>query len=265
MIQMWMIKEAIKSGIVVVISLLVYIILKSFIKGVLKINKRTKDKKRVTTLSKLLINIIKYIILICAVLAILSIHGVDTKAFVTSLGVIGILAGLALQDMLKDIIAGTSIIIEDKYDVGDYVIVNGFEGEVILVGLKTTRIKAYNQQVLIINNRNIEKVINLTKTNPKAIIDISVSYNSDLEKVERVLNNVCAKLSKELPYLKSKLEILGVEKLDESAIVYRIVGDAKPDYLSPLRLKRAFLREIKIQFDANNIEIPYNQLVVHNE
>ena len=91
----------------------------------------------------LLKNITKYTVIIFLILAILTVYGVDVTSVLTGLGIVGVVLGLALQDLAKDIIAGFSIIFENQYAIGDTISINGFKGEVIFLGLKTTKIKVW--------------------------------------------------------------------------------------------------------------------------
>ena len=181
---------------------------------------------------------------------------------VASLSVIGVVVGLALQDLLKDFISGVSIIIEGQYRVGDTVTINGFRGEIIGVGLKSTHIKAYTGEIMIIANRLINEVVNYNLSNSLAIVDIDVAYESNIEKVEKVLNNLCIKLTKELPYLKGDVELLGINSLESSSVRFRIT--ALTESMKHFEIQRKMLKEIKLELDKNKIVIPYNQLVVHN-
>ena len=111
---------------------------------------------------------------------ILDIFGVDTATLIASLGVVGLVAGLAIQDTLKDFVAGISIILENQYRVGDTITVKGFRGEVINLGIKTTHIRAYTGEVMIIANHLIEEVINHSVEKSLAVIDIPVSYDTNI-------------------------------------------------------------------------------------
>lgn len=101
--------------------------------------------------------------MLVSLLIILSFFGIDTKSLVASLGVVGVALGLALQDTLKDIIGGISLILENYLAVGDIITYNDFTGEVIELGLRTTRIKKASGEVMIIANRNIDTIINASQ------------------------------------------------------------------------------------------------------
>ena len=137
---------------------------------------------------------------------ILDVYGIDTKSILASLGVFTAVLALALQDILKDIVGGISIIIEGQYRIGDIVTINNFKGEVISLTLKSTRVKAYTGEIKIFANRNISEVINHSFSSSLAIVDIAVAYDSDLSKVDKVLNKICEKLSNELEELEGEIQ-----------------------------------------------------------
>lgn len=260
MLEILLSKKVLGPIIIIIGFSIVYYILKNVIKKAL-LNKTVDDKRKKTIIS-LINNLIKYFFIIIAILMILSIYGINTTALITSLGVVGVMAGLALQDILKDFLAGVSIITENQYAIGDTVTINGFKGEVISLGIKTTSIKSYTGDIKYISNRNITEVINHSKDFSLAVIEVSISYEENIEKVEKVLNKLFEKLNKEIDYLKSNIQLLGIEDLAASAVVFRITAETEP--LKHFDVQRTLRKEIKQELDKNNISIPYDQLVVHN-
>ena len=254
-------KEVIGPIITIIVMFILYKIIRRIIIKLFNFKtKKIKQKKQVT-LMNFFINVLRVIFLILAGLIILEIYGFKTSAIVTSLGAVTVVIGLAFQDMLKDFISGISFIFEDSYNVGDWVTINDFKGEVISIGMKTTRIKAYGGEILIINNGSITQVINHTAANSMAVVDVNVSYDSDIDKVEKVLNDLCKNIK--LDNLKGKIEVLGIENLGDSAITFRISAEVEAG--TQYSVQRTLRKEVKLILDKNNIEIPYNQLVVHNE
>ena len=258
-----LIKEVIAPILIIIFSIITCRIIQGIVKRTLKIKSGKADKKKQETLISVINNIIKYFIMIIALLMILDVFGIDTKTLVTSLGVVGLVAGLAVQDLLKDIISGMSIIFENQFYVGDTVEINEFKGEVIHLGLKTTKLKSYTGEVKIISNRNITEVINYNLANSLAIADFQISYESDTQKAEKVLTNLCEKLTKELNNIKGEVSLLGVTKLDSSGVEYRITVETLP--LKQYEVSRTILKAVKIELEKNKINIPYPQVVVHNE
>ena len=161
------------------------------------INKISKNKyvdKKKKTIISLIKNIFRYSIYIFVILSILSVYGVDTSGILASLGIAGLVIGLALQDIIADFVAGIFILFDDQYIIGDIVEINGFKGEVIQLTLKSTRLKSATGEVMILANRMITDVINHTIENSLAVVDLEVSYNADLDKTEKILKDACIKL-----------------------------------------------------------------------
>ena len=244
-------------------SLVIYLIIKSVIDNVFRIKNKYIDKRKSKTINGLINNIVKYFIIIVDVIMILDIFGVDTKTLIASLGVVGFVAGLAVQDTLKDFVAGISIILENQYSVGDTITVKGFRGEVISLGIKSTKIKAYTGEVMIIPNHLIEQVINHSMDKSLAIVDIPVSYNTDVDKLENVLNKLFEKVGSSIDGITGPIKVLGLESYDESSISYRVVVDTIP--MKHYQVERELKKIIKIELDKNGIEIPFPQVVVHKK
>ena len=124
-------RKVIAPFIIVLVSILIYLFIHSILKRSFKIKIGKMDDRKRVTIVKLMDNIFKYLILIICILLVLGEFGVDTKSLIASLGIVGVVVGLALQDTLKDFVSGLFIIVEDQYRVGDTITVGGFKGEVI--------------------------------------------------------------------------------------------------------------------------------------
>lgn len=226
-----------------------------------------KDKyeiKKRKTITKLFQNIAKYIILLIAVLAILSIYGVNVTGMIAGLGITATIIGLALQDTFKDIINGINIIIENYFIVGDIVNYNNFTGEVIEFGLKSTKIKNASGEVMIIANRNILEIKNLSQKSQKLLIDIQIPYEKSITEVEKVIkNNILPKISKIENVDANSAEYLGINELAESSVKYLIQFECKRE--TQWQVKRDANRVILSELTKKNISIPYPQLEVHYE
>ena len=262
MLEKILVKEVVAPIIIVLVALVLYNIIVKVLKKFFSLRTIKIDDKRKTTLFNLARNIIRILIIAIATLFILEVYGIDTTSIITSLSIIGVVVGLAFQDLIKDFIAGISIVIEGQYRVGDTVQINGFKGEVINVGLKSTKLKAYTGEVMILANHLITDVINYNLSDSLALIDIDIAYESDIEKVEKVLTKLCERLSNELPHLKGKVELLGISSLEASSVRFRI--SVVTESMKQAIVQRLILREVKIELDKNNIEIPYTQMVIHN-
>ena len=219
------------------------------------------ETKRRNTIVKLINNIIKYFIYIIMVIFILNVYDVDTKSIIASLGVAGVILGFALQSTVEDFVSGISIIMDNYFVVGDIITYDNFTGEVIEMGLKSTKIKKANGEVYIIANRNINSVINLSQHRAGIIIKTATAYEESSEKVEKVLNEVIEE-AKKIPGVYKESKYLGIDSMEDSAINYSILINCRQD--NQWQIKRDVLKLIKIAYEKNNIKIPYPQIEVHN-
>jgi small conductance mechanosensitive channel len=236
-----------------IISRILLKIIKTPIKG-----DKIIDKKKKTIVS-LIRNVIKYLIAIIVVLAILNVYGINTSSIIAGLGVAGVVIGLAFEDLVKDLIAGIAIIFDNHYEVGDYISVNDFMGEVISVGLKTTKIKAYTGEVKIISNSAFNEVINYSMADYKLILKVKLSYQENIEKFENAIKDI----EKDILSIEGtkKLSLLGIDSYDDSSISYAIEITCKA--MSQYAVKRKSLKLIKNKLDKENITIPYNVVDVN--
>ena len=256
-----LIKEVVAPILIILISTLIYLIIKNVINRVFKIRNKYVDIKKSQTINSLINNLVMYFIIIVDIVMILDVFGVDTKTLIASLGVVGIVAGLAVQDTLKDFIAGVSIVLENQYRVGDTITVKGFRGEVISLGIKSTKLRAYTGEIMIIANHLIEEVINHSLEKSVAIVDIPVAYDTDIEKLENALSVLFSDLS--INGVKGDIKMLGIQSYDDSSISHRVVCDTVP--MEHFQVERDLKKAIKVCLDENNIVIPFPQVVVHNE
>ena len=251
----------------VCIAILINTIIKNIItKGINKklktLPEGTTAYKKLLTVKSLSKNIIKYMLYIFTFLAILTVYGINISTFLAGFGIAGLVVGLALQDFAKDIIAGVTIIVENQYAVGDTVTINGFKGEVVAVGLKTTKIKNYDGEILILANRNATEVINHSLKDSLAIVYVDVAYEEDNDRVEEAINDELAKLSTELGYLLEPIRLVGIQDLTASSVKYRIEVRTEP--MKHFITERAIRKALKQRLDKEKIKIPYTQIEVHN-
>ncbi len=247
----------------IIIGTICYNIIQQIIKKFFNKRKNQKIKiQRIETLTSVILNIIKYIIVILVTVSILATYGINVSSIMAGLGITTAIIGLAFQDLAKDIIAGFFIITEGQYEVGDTIEIDGFMGEVIFLGLKTTRVKNYKGQIKIIANRYMDNIINYSLNNSLAIVDINFAYEEDIEKVEKVLNELIQKYNGKIKDTKGSIELLGITELGNSSIVIRLTVETTP--MQQYTVERFLRKEIKRAFDEANIKIPYPQIEVHN-
>lgn len=261
-----LLNEKITHPIIIVLSLwLVYYIIHKLVIKLVKTKTGIAglDSKKNKTIIVLLNNLIKYFLIFIGCVMILNVFGVNTNSLIASLGVASAVIALAFQDVLKDFLAGICIVLENQYNIGDTVTINGFKGEVVSVGLRTTRLKSITGENCYIANHNIGDVINYSVNKSLAVVNVQVSYDSDLNKVEKVLNELSKRLPNQIEDIKGIVTVDGIDELGDSGITYRIIAETKPTKNIPV--ERLIRKEIKMEFDKNNINIPFPQVVIHND
>lgn len=248
----------------IVVGIFVYIVIAKMITKISKINikgvGKGTDKRKMTVIS-LIKNVIKYFIAIVVIVMILSLYGVNTTSLIASLGAVSVIIGLAFQDIIKDFLAGIFIIFDNAYAVGDCVEINGFKGEVVSLGLKTTKIKAYTGEVKILSNSSFNEVINYNLNHSKVVISLPVSYDVSIDYLEDVLKEVKKSIEKNKNVY--SMELLGLDQFADSSIIYAIVVECVA--MTHYGVKREVLKLIKEVFDEKGIVIPYQQIDIHIE
>jgi len=210
----------------------------------------------------LFVSLIKFLGVIVGGVWALGILGVNLAGIFASLGIVSLIVGFGAQSLIEDAVTGIFIIFEGQYHVGDVIVVDGFRGTVKKIGIRTTCIEDGGGNQKIVNNSDIRNIQNRSNKTSLAVCDLSVPYDADIREIEKVFADNFPKIyarNKKL-FLKPP-RYLGVESLGESSVVLRIVADITEDNF--FVGYRTLNREIKIMCDENNIEIPFNQIVVH--
>ena len=210
----------------------------------------------------LFVSMIKFLGFIIGGTWTLSVLGVNLTGIFASLGIASLIVGFGAQSLIEDAVTGIFIIFEGQYHVGDIIVLDGFRGTVKKIGVRTTCIEDAGGNQKIVNNSDIRNVQNRSRNTSVAVCDLSISYDSDIREVEKVIAATLPKLHAKY----SKLFLtcpryMGVESLGESSVVLRIVADVTEEnfFLG----YRTLNREMKLMCDQHGIEIPFNQIVVH--
>ncbi|MCM3707389.1 MULTISPECIES: mechanosensitive ion channel family protein [Cytobacillus] len=219
------------------------------------------SERREATLLKLLENMLTYVVFFVAAIMILSVLTIDVKALLAGAGIVGLAVGFGAQSLVKDIITGFFIIFEDQFSVGDYIRVDQFEGTVEEIGLRTTKIKNWTGEVHILPNGSIMQVTNFSLNNSVAFVDVKISYEGDIVKAEKVLQELFEKLPEKYEDMVKTPEILGVQNLAASEVVLRVVSETLP--MRHFYIARQLRKEIKLCLDEHGIEIPFPRLVMY--
>ncbi|TXC89419.1 mechanosensitive ion channel family protein [Metabacillus litoralis] len=220
------------------------------------------SERRENTLSKLLENILTYVIYFIMIIMVLETLTINVGALLAGAGIIGLAVGFGAQNLVKDIITGFFIIFEDQFSVGDFIRVSTFEGTVEEIGLRTTKIKSWTGELHILPNGSITEVTNYSIHNSIAVVDISISYESDIPEAERVIQELLSEIPDKYEDIVTPPELLGVQTLGASEVVLRVICEVEP--MRHFHISRMLRKDIKICLDEMGIEIPYPRIVMYN-
>lgn len=221
--------------------------------------------RRVQTLSGALTTIFAVVIVIGAGFMILTEIGVNITPLLATAGVAGIAIGLGAQSLIKDMIGGLFILIEDQYNKGDVVKVAGIAGMVEDVTLKRTVLRDLDGIVHSIPNGEITTASNYTKEYSRLHLDVPVAYGEDLDHCIAVINKVGEDMAKDPmwgPKIRSAPRSLGVNNFGQSGIDIKVLGDTKP--MMQWEVTREYRRRLKRAFDREGIEIPWPHVKLYH-
>ncbi len=210
-------------------------------------------------------SVTKYVVYFFVFCIVLSIFGIDPSSIIAVAGVGSVALAFGAQSLVQDILAGFFILFEDQFGVGDIISVEGCTGTVEVIGLKTTRIRSADGNVYIIPNGQVKIITNMSKGFNRAVVDIGISYESDVDYAISVMSDELKKAydNSKIKALLAPPSVLGVVDLSESAVVIRISADCNVG--ENWAIEREIRRIIKKRLDKENINIPYPQMVVHFE
>ena len=215
--------------------------------------------QRGRTLLQFLRNVVMVVILLMVTLIVLSEIGVDIGPLLAGAGVIGLAVGFGAQTLVKDVITGLFILMEDQVQVGDVVDLNGNSGAVEAMTIRTIRLRDFSGTVHVIPFSSVDRVKNLTRGFAYSVFDVGVAYKEDVDRVVAVLKRLGEELRADpqfSPLLLGELEIFGLDSFGASAVV--IKTRIKTLAGSQWTITREFNGRIKRAFDAEGIEIPFN-------
>lgn len=223
-----------------------------------------EQEKRIRTLIGLLRKIAWIGSVVVAIVIILGILDIDIRPIITAAGIGGLALGFGAQSLVRDVISGFFMLLEDQIRVGDVVVLNGTAGEVVEMNLRTTVLRDLSGTVHIFPNGNITSVSNMTKDWSRYVIDVGVAYKEDVDYVMEVLKKIGAELSADPEfgqYILKPLEVLGVDNFAPSEIVIKVMITTVP--LKQWYVGRELRRRIKKRFDELGIEIPFPHTTVY--
>jgi small-conductance mechanosensitive channel len=223
------------------------------------------ESNKANTLRKLIKSVSHYTLYFIALLTVLSTFGINLGPVLAGAGILGLAIGFGAQSLVKDVITGFFLIFERQLEVGDIVEINGVtQGTVEEVGLRITKIREYNQRLHYLANGTITEVTNYNRDKMRAIVLISVPYESNLDIVSKALEEVCENVRKRFEdTLVEQPEVVGVTSIDQTGVQYTITASTNPsEYWN---LEREMRKESVKVLHRNHIQFAYPRSVLYNQ
>jgi len=220
--------------------------------------------KRVDTIGRVFRYVSAIIIGLIAVMLVLSELGISIAPILGAAGVVGLAIGFGAQSLVKDFFSGFFILVENQVRLGDVVEVAGKSGLVEEVTLRYVRLRDYEGNVHFVPNGEITVVSNFTLDYAQSVIDVGVAYRENVDEALAVMREVADALHTDpvfAPKMLAPVEMVGVERWDDSAVILRCRFKVVPS--EQWNVRREYLRRLKHAFDDAGIEIPYPHLTLY--
>ena len=219
--------------------------------------------KKGITITQILGSFLKWGLAIDSILVILTLWGVDTTAIVASAGVLTLVVGLGAQSLIADIIAGLFIVFEEEFEVGDIIVLDGWRGTVVEIGIRTTRIQDAGGNIKIVNNSEIKSVINQTKQNSIAKCYLNINYEENLDNVQKICDEELQDASSKIKGLLSNIQYRGVSEYSSNGVTLFFMAKCKePDIF---QIQRDMNKVLKEMLEKHGVYLAYQNIVVHNK
>lgn len=246
------------------VALVVWETISMLIERFLKNKGSEADSQRLLTLLPLIRNFVRIALAVFATLIVLSELGIDIAPLLAGAGVVGLAIGFGAQTLVKDVITGIFMLVEDSIAVGDWVRISDQLGRIESMSIRTVRIRDIDGQVHTIPFGEITMVTNMNREFGIALMDIGVAYREDYDEVVKVLERVGQELYEDPDWngdILSPLEVQGLQNLGDSAVEIRVRYRTKP--VTQWKIRREFLRRVKKAFDVEGIEIPFPHQTIY--
>jgi small conductance mechanosensitive channel len=270
----WLVNDLPALLIITLVFLILFKLIKYIVKGFSKVlhSRSRKDdditkserQKRINTLSGIISTILKIVLVFLYAVIILEKLGVAIGPILASAGILGLAIGFGAQELVRDMISGFFLLLEDQIRIGDAVELNKVWGVVESIELRTIKLRDMSGVVHVFQNGKINTLSNMSKDWSALIVKVGVAYKEKYDHVVEVIGNVGSDMFNNSDYkdvMISPLEISGLEEFADSAIVIRVIIKTKPGM--QWDTGREFRRRIKEAFDQANIEIPFPHRTVY--
>lgn len=213
------------------------------------------EESRLTTLRTIMSSMLRYVIIFITGVMILELLGLDTASLIAAAGIGGLAIGFGAQNLVRDVVTGFFVLLEDHFDVGDFVTIGDVSGLVEEMGIRITKIRDFGGELHILPNGEIKKVTNHMGSSMRVLVEVDIAYEVDVDKAVAVLETLFAELTEEITEIVEGPKVLGVQALGDSGV--KLMTMARTIPMSQWSVGRQIRKRIKEAFDENGIEIPY--------
>ena len=221
---------------------------------------RAKKGDRAKTVVSLLDGFVKYGAAIAVIIYVLKACGVNTEALIASVGILTLIVGLGAQSLIADIIAGMFIIFENEFNTGEIISIDGFRGEVIEIGIRTTKLLDAAGNIKIMNHSDIKNIVNLSREPSLASVDCDFPYDVPIEYIEKLFDEKFASLKDQIPGIISGPFYKGVSEYKDSNVTVKIVATCNE--ADRFQVQRDLLRAYRSILTEKGIDIAYPHVVI---
>lgn len=264
----WLITSGLRIFLIFIITLVVIkttgIVLDKLFNRLKKRHDDQEMQKRTDTLKSVVYNIINMALVAVALIMVLDNLGVKIGPILTAAGVLGVAVGFGAQQLVRDVLHGFFILLDDQIRVGDVVEIAGKAGLVENINLRVTKLRDFAGNVHYVRNGEITVVSNMTKDWSRYVFDIGVAYKENVDEVFAILKKVDEQMRSDPVWgvdILEPMEILGLDRFADSALVIKARIKTKP--MRQWAVGREYNRRIKQAFDQNGIEIPFPHLTLY--
>lgn len=225
----------------------------------------SEEEKRENTLISIIQGFLSIFIWVAAFVYILDTFGVPVAPLITGAGIIGIAVGFGAQSLVRDVITGIFIITENQFRIGDVVDLGGYVGTVEGMTLRVTRLRQLDGTIHYVPNGEIKIASNKSKDYSMVDLKVHVGYDTEIDHLEEVINQVGLELSLDENFQEHVIEapqFLRIDDLSDYSITARILGKVYPKH--QFLVAGELRKRLKYAFEANDIDIPYPTRIVHN-
>jgi len=209
--------------------------------------------RRLRTLQSLLKNILSYVLFFVAAVMLLRAFHIDPMPVVTAAGVIGLAIGFGAQKLVKDVISGFFILLENQIAIGEYVSISGVTGTVVEVGMRITRIRGNDGKLYLLSNGDISLICNYSRGAVEVSVDVTISAEKDMDRVVRILNQLGEEFALTSRKTEGPFQVVGMLSFTAGAVTIRLETKALPPGIEDLEM--AFREKVRQRLLAESVKL----------